>query len=68
MAGSAEGSGQWWPGLCGELGEGGAYAGELRGGEQNTASAAIVGDSGSPHSQQYRRAVPPAPTTQIIQP
>ncbi|MEY2244877.1 DUF3761 domain-containing protein [Streptomyces sp. BF23-18] len=36
--------------------------------EQNTASAAIVCGSGSPHSRQYRRAVLSAPTTQIIQP
>jgi hypothetical protein len=36
--------------------------------EQNTASAAIDTGSGSPHSRQYRRAVPPAATSQIIQP
>lgn len=37
--------------------------------EQNTAAAAaIVTGNGSPHSRQYRRAVPPAPTPQIIQP
>ncbi|MFC8985631.1 hypothetical protein ACFTXK_31600 [Streptomyces sp. NPDC056956] len=36
--------------------------------EQNTASAAIDTGSGSPHSRQYRRAVPSAATSQIIQP